>query len=84
MEPLDTDMEYMVREPRPATPGSRLSAMLILPILGFVLLLTFIGAAILQWNLSDLIDTLMGVLMVLFVVMIAMLFWGLAPRADNT
>ncbi len=83
MEPLDTDMDYMVRESRPATPGSRFNALLIFPILGFLLLLVFLAAAIFQLNLSDLIDTLMGVMTVLFLVFIAMLFWAEAPRVNR-
>lgn len=83
MEPLDTDMDYVVSEPRQPRPGSRLTVMLILPILGFLLLLIFIGAAIFQWNLSDLVDSLVGVLLLLFVVAIVLLFWGLAPRANE-
>ncbi len=84
MEPLDTDQEYMTSEPRPATPGSRFSVMLLLPILGALLVLTFIGAAVFQWNLSDLIDSLIGLLMVLFVAAVVMLFWANAPRSDRT
>jgi hypothetical protein len=83
MEQLDTDMEYMARVPRSATSGSRMNALLILPALGFLLLLIFIAAAIFQFDLSDLIDSLMGLMMVFFVVMIGMLFWALAPRANK-
>ena len=83
MEPLDTDMDYMVRETRPQTPGSRMNALLILPILGFILILVFIAAAVFQLNLSDLIDSLMGLITLFFLVMIAMLFWALAPRAHR-
>jgi hypothetical protein len=60
MEPLDTDLEYARSGPRPARPGSRYNAMLIIPILGFLLVLTFIGAAVFQWDLSQLIDSLIG------------------------
>ncbi len=83
MESLDTDMDYMVRETRPQTPGSRMNALLILPILGFILILVFITAAVFQLNLSDLIDSLMGLITLFFLVMIAMLFWALAPRAHR-
>ena len=83
MESLDTDMDYMVRETRPQTPGSRMNALLILPILGFILILVFIAAAVFQLNLSDLIDSLMGLITLFFLVMIAMLFWALAPRAHR-
>ena len=80
MEPLDTDLEYTINEPRPSTPGSRMNALLIFPLAGFLLILVFILSAIFQWSLSDLIDSLVGLLLVLFFAFIAMLFWALAPR----
>jgi len=83
MEPLDTDLEYVSHEPRPTTPGSRLGALLIFPILGVLIILTFIGAAIFQWNISDLIDTLVGLMLVFFVAFVVMLFWAFAPRANQ-
>lgn len=83
MEPLDTDLEYTARGPRPATPGSRMNALLIFPVLGFLLILVFIGSAIFQWNISDLIDSLVGLLLLLFFAFVGMLFWALSPRAAN-
>ncbi len=83
MEPLDTDLEYVVNEPRPSTPGYRMNALLIFPLLGVLLILVFIGAAVFQWSLSDLIDSLVGLLLVLFFAFIAMLFWALAPRSNQ-
>jgi phosphoglycerol transferase MdoB-like AlkP superfamily enzyme len=84
MEPLDTDLEYMLRETRPAAPGSRMSALLIFPVLGVLLIVVFIAAAIFQWNLSDLIDSLIGLLLFLFFAFIVMLFWALAPRSNQS
>jgi hypothetical protein len=84
MEPLDTDMDYMARVPRQRTSGSRMSALLILPILGLVLILVFVSAAIFQFDLSDVIDSLMGLVTFFFLVMIAMLFWAMAPRANRS
>jgi hypothetical protein len=84
MEPLDTDLEYIPRAPRSSTPASRLSLMLIFPTLGFLLILIFIGAAVFQWNLSDLVDGLVGLLLLFFIAFIAMLFWALAPRANQS
>jgi len=84
MEPLDTDMEYMVREPRAATPGSRTNVLLVLPILGLILLLVFIAAAVFQLDLSDLIDSLMGLMLLFFFVLIALLFWALAPQSHRS
>jgi hypothetical protein len=84
MEQLDTELDYGRSEPRPARPGSRYNLLLVIPILGLLLALTFIGAAIFQWNLSDLIDSLLGLLLVVFIVTIALLFWAGAPRSDQT
>ena len=84
MEPLDTDTDYMVRAPRQRTRRSRMNALLILPALGFILLLVFIAAAVFQLDLSDLIDSLMGLVTLFFLVMIAMLFWALAPGSDKS
>jgi hypothetical protein len=83
MEPLDTDLEYVRGGPRPARPGSRYNVLFIFPILGFLLLLTFIGAAVFQWNLSLLIDSLIGLFLVLLVVIVALLFWAAAPRSGE-
>lgn len=84
MEPLDTDLEYTINEPRPSTPGSRVNALLIFPVLGALLIVVFICAAIFQWSLSDLIDSLVGLLILLFFAFIIMLFWALYPRTQQS
>ncbi len=83
MEPLDTDMRYTINEPGPATPGSRLSILLIFPAIGLILVLVFIGAAVFQWDLSGLINALVGLMLLLFVALVGVLFWALAPGATN-
>jgi hypothetical protein len=83
MEPLDTDLQAMVREPRPAVPGSRLNALLIFPAFGVLLMLVFIAAAIFQFDISAFIDSLMVLVTLLFFALVAMLFWALAPRGNN-
>jgi len=83
MEPLDTDLEYVMNEPRPSTPGSRMNALLIFPVLGVLLILVLIFAVIFQWDMSDLIDSLVGLLLVFFVAFIVMIFWAFAPRANQ-
>ena len=83
MEPLDTDLEYVRSGQRPAKPGSRYNVMLIITILGFLVVLVLIGAAVFQWDLSVLIDSLIGLFLVLFFVIIALLFWAGAPRSGD-
>ncbi len=83
MEPLDTDIAYSGRETRTSKSGSRLNAMLILPIIGALILVLFIAAAVFQFDLSGLVDDLVGLLLILFFVTIFLLFWGLAPRSNN-
>jgi len=82
MEPLDTDRTYATNEPQPAPVGSRFNMLLILPIIGFILVLLFIGAAVFQWDLSDLVDSLVGVMLLLFAATIALLFWAMAPHTN--
>ncbi len=84
MEPLDSDLDYMVRPSRPAGSSSRTKALLIFPILGIILVVVFAAAAIFQLDLSDLVDSLMGLLILLFVLALVMLFWAMAPRAKQT
>lgn len=83
MEPLDSDFEYAPRVPRQSTPASRLSVLLIFPVLGLLLLLTLIGSVIFQWNLSGLIDGLVGFLILCFITFVAILFWAFAPRTQQ-
>jgi hypothetical protein len=82
MEPLDTDLRYTTSEPQPAPAGSRYNVMFILPIIGIIFVLIFISAAIFQFDLSDLVDSLVGLMLLLFVAMIALLFWAFAPRPN--
>jgi uncharacterized membrane protein YGL010W len=84
MEPLDTDLEYVRSGQRQTRPGSRYNVMLIIPILGLLLVMVFIGAAIFQRDLSQLIDSLIGLLIIMFFVIIGMLFWAGAPRTRET
>ena len=84
MEPLDTDMDYVVHEPRPMRPETRMNMLFILPIIGGIIMLTFISAALFQFDLSGVVDTLMGLMVFLFIIFIALLFWGMAPRARKS
>ena len=83
MDPLDTDMPYPTYQPHPSTPGSRVNLLFIFPAIGLLLMLVFIAAAIFQFDLSGIVDTLVGLMLLLFAALIAVLFWALAPRASN-
>ncbi len=84
MEPLDTDMDYVVREPQSMRPETRMNVLFILPIIGGIIMLTFISAALFQFDLSGVVDTLMGLMIVFFIIFIALLFWGMAPNARKS
>jgi hypothetical protein len=58
--------------------------MLIIPMLGFLLVLVLIGAAVFQWNLSGLIDSLIGLFLVLLAIIIGLLFWAGASRSGES
>lgn len=83
MEQLDTDMEDTMREPRQTTPGSRLGTLFVLPLLGILLMLVFIIAAVFQFDISGLVDPVMGLMMLFFIVLVVLLFWAMAPRANK-
>ncbi len=84
MEPLETDLDYMARAPRRTRSGSRMNALLILPILGVLLMLLFISAAIFQFDLTDVVDTIIGFMLFFFAVFIVLIFWANAPRGNRS
>lgn len=83
MEPLDTDMEYMVHPRQQMDPTTRFNMMLIFPILGALLILLFISAAIFQIDLSNFVDVLAAIMLVLFALFIIAIFWAMSPRAHR-
>ena len=84
MEPLDTDMDYMVREPRPMKQSTRMNVLFVLPIIGGIIMLLFISAALFQFDLSNIVDTIMGLMILFFIIFIALLFWAMAPRGQQS
>lgn len=83
MEPLDTDLDYVVREQTAPKPGSRMNALLIFPILGTLLVLLFILSAIFQIDLSDVVDTIIGLLILFFALFVVLMFWAKSPGANK-
>ena len=80
MEPLDSDLQYVVY---PSNPRSRFNWLYILPALGTVWLLYLTGAAIFEWPVYGIVDTVMGLFIVLFLVMAALFLWALAPKENR-
>ncbi len=83
MEPLDTDMEYMVHPKQAMDPATRFNMMLIFPILGILLIALFASAAIFQFDLSNFVDVLAAIMLTLFALFIIAIFWAMSPRARH-
>jgi polyferredoxin len=84
MEPLDTDLDYMVRAPRRTRPHQRMNALLIFPIFGVLLMLLFISAAVFQFDLSDVVDSIIGLMLFFGALYIVLIFWANAPRGNQS
>jgi len=80
MEPIDTDFDYVARQSREADPRARFNWLYILPTLGVLWVVYLILAVIFQWPLAGQVDPIMTLIVLLFIVMIGILFWALAPR----
>ena len=83
MEPIDTDFDYVASRSRQANPRARFNWLYILPTLGLLWVVYLILAVIFQWPLSGQVDTVMALMMVLFVVTVVLLFWALAPKSNR-
>jgi hypothetical protein len=82
MEPIDAELDYTA-PPRPAQPASRFNVLFFFPVIGALILLLFISAAVFQFDLSGIVDSLVGLMIVFFFLMIVALFWAFAPRAHH-
>jgi hypothetical protein len=83
MEPIEADLDYMA-QPRPAQPRSRFNVLFIFPIIGALILLLFISAAVFQFDLSGIVDSLVGLMILFFFLMIIGLFWAYAQRSGES
>lgn len=85
MEQLDTDFEYVGRERkhRIVKRETRFNWLLIFPILGLLWLVYLIGAAVFQWSATDVVNSVMTIMVLLFVTIVGGLFWALAPGASK-
>jgi hypothetical protein len=81
MEPLDTEFEYAKRE---ANPRSRFNWLYMFPALGVVWLLYLLSAAIFQFPVTGVVDTVMVLMLVMFFVLAGLLFWAMAPASNRS
>lgn len=80
MEPLDSDLQYVVY---PSNPKSRFNWLYVVPALGAAWLLYLMGAAIFEWPVSGVVDTVMGLFIVLFIVTALLMLWAMAPKENR-
>jgi hypothetical protein len=83
MEPLDTDLEYIVNKSRETHPEKRFNWLYILPILGIAWVLFLTLAVVFQINITTVVDPIMGIMIAVFLVFVGALFWAFVPRAKN-
>ncbi len=86
MEPLDSELDYVVRERRPsrfATRNARFNWLLVIPGLGLLWIVYLAGAALFQWQISDVIGPIMVLMIIGFLVMSGLLFWALSPKVNK-
>ncbi|HLZ55964.1 MAG TPA: hypothetical protein VKR06_03360 [Ktedonosporobacter sp.] len=83
MEPLDTDLDYVVREPHELNPQKRFNWLYSIPILGAIWLVFLAAAAIFQWPIAALVDPVMSFMILLLFIMAGLLFWAMAPKANR-
>lgn len=93
MEPLDSDFDYVVRQPRrksrmshlmhPENPATRFNVLLVFPALGILWLLYLAGAAIFQWDVSNIVGPVLTLMILLFIAALGFAFWAMAPSAHK-
>lgn len=86
MEPLDSELDYVVRERRPsrfATRNARFNWLLIVPVLGLVWILYLAGAALFQWDTSTIVGPVMVWMILGFFLTAGLLFWAHSPKVSE-
>ena len=78
MQPIDSEYEYIPR--KESNPRARFNWLYIVPALGLVWILLLVASAVFQFSLSDFVDPILGIMIVLFFVLAGLLFYALAPR----
>jgi hypothetical protein len=83
MEPIDTDFDYVAQQSRKTDLRARFNWLYILPALGICWVLFLILAVIFEWPLSGIVDSVMVLIVLLFAVIVALLFWAMAPKTNR-
>jgi Kef-type K+ transport system membrane component KefB len=81
MEPIETDFDYVAQ--RSQNPRSRFNWLYIIPSLGIVWLVFLFASALFQWPITNVVNPIMSFMIVVFFVLVAMLFYALAPRSNR-
>ena len=80
MEPLDSQYEPVVYR---SNPKARFNWLYIVPGLGLLWLLYLASAAIFQFPVAPVVDSVMGLMLVGFFVAAGLLFWAMAPKENR-
>lgn len=83
MKPLDHDLEHAAGESQEADSRARFNWLYIIPGLGALWLLFLASAAIFQWPVSGVVNPVMSFMLLFFFIIIGLLFWALAPKANR-
>jgi tellurite resistance protein TehA-like permease len=83
MEPIDSDLEYVVRQRHEGNPRARFNWMYLLPTLGVIWLLFLFASAAFQWPIMGVVAPVMTIMILLFFVAVGLLFWTHAPKENR-
>jgi hypothetical protein len=82
MEPIDSDLEYIVNE-REVDPHKRFNWLYLFPALGALWLLYLVVSVIFQLPVTGVVDPVMSLMIVIFFLLAGGMFWALAPRSNR-
>lgn len=81
MEPLETDFDYVAQQSQ--NPRSRFNWLYIIPVLGLLWLVFLFASAAFQWPITSVVNPVMAFMILLFFILVALLFYAMAPRANR-
>ena len=81
MEPIETDFDYVAQQSQ--NPRARFNWLYIIPTLGIVWLVFLFASALFQWPITSIVNPIMSFMLVVFFVLVALLFYAMAPRSNR-